>query len=221
MLEQPGGSSRFARNKNDFQKVSSIISELEKDSGHSSSIRDCHRLGKYANNSPRPRPLLVSLNSTADVYNILSKRHNSPSPITIKPDLSPTNRKIEALLLKERWRLIESGVDRRHIKIRGSNIYLNDQLHGKIIESELSLVSNPMESSKGVNHQSSNTQSSSFSVSQVPPSNVHGQSSSPSVSQVQPSIAYGQSRSSSVSQVQPCTTPTPPSLPLSSTSTTD
>ena len=38
------------------------------------------------------------------------------------------------------------GVDRRHIKIRGSNIYLNDQLHGKIIESELSLVSNPVES---------------------------------------------------------------------------
>ena len=37
-------------------------------------------------------------------------------------------------------------VDLAALKYSGSNIYLNDQLHGKIIESELSLVSNPVES---------------------------------------------------------------------------
>ena len=46
--------------------------------------------------------------------------------ILIKPDLSLTNRNIEALLLIERWRLIQSGVDhdRRHIKTHGSNMAL-------------------------------------------------------------------------------------------------
>ena len=60
VVERPSGSSRFTRNMKDFQEVSSIISQLEKDSDHSSSVRDCRRLGKYVNNLSRPRPLHVS-----------------------------------------------------------------------------------------------------------------------------------------------------------------
>ena len=45
--EMPSGSSRFARNKHDFSKLSAIFSDLERDTDHASSIRDSRRLGKY------------------------------------------------------------------------------------------------------------------------------------------------------------------------------
>ena len=172
--ELPGGSSRFLRNNHDFQEVSSILSNLELGPNQSSSIRDCRRLGKYVSDSLRPRPLLVQLNSTADVYKVLSKRHNVSSSVSIKPDLSPANRKIEALLLKERWQLIESGVDRRSIKIRGSNIYVNNQLHGKVVDFILSLVSNSEVSPiNSVSPTSLTTPIDSVTPSQVQPSNNH------------------------------------------------
>ena len=55
-------SSRFLRHDHDFQEVSLILSNLELGPNRSSSIRDCHRLGKYVSSSVRPRPLLVQLN---------------------------------------------------------------------------------------------------------------------------------------------------------------
>ena len=32
----------------------------------------------------------------------------------------------ESLLLKERWSLITSGIDKRHIKIRGTKLFVKD-----------------------------------------------------------------------------------------------
>ena len=142
----PSGSSRLARQRHDFREVSSVITNLEKDSDHTSSIRDCRRVGKYDSGRSRPRPVLVLLNSTADVHNILSRRHHLTSPILIKPDLSPADRKVEALLLKERWRLIKLGNDCRCIKIRGPSIYLNGQLHGQVTESGFSPTLKPGDS---------------------------------------------------------------------------
>ena len=90
--EMPSGSSRLARQRHDFREVSSVITNLENDSDHTSSICDCRRVGKYDSGRSRPRPVLVLLNSTADVHNILSRRHHFTSPILIKPDLSPADR---------------------------------------------------------------------------------------------------------------------------------
>ena len=140
--EMPSGSSRFIRQRHDFREVSAAISDLEQCSDHSSSIRDCRRLGKYvtSKSESKHRPILVSLNSTADVDNILSSRSKlQSSPISIKPDLTPAERKTNALLLKERWRLIQSGTDRRSIRIRGSSILLNGQIHGIVSNSVFSL----------------------------------------------------------------------------------
>lgn len=138
--ESPSGTSRFARGRHDFGEVHLVISSLEQDSNHSSSLRDCRRLGKYAKNESKHRPILAVLNSTADVNNILSRRHLLKTPsISIKPDLTPEERKTNSILLKERWKLISLGTDRRNIKIRGSNIFLNGRLHGKVINSVFSL----------------------------------------------------------------------------------
>jgi len=40
----------------------------------------------------------------------------------------------EQLLLKERWSLISSGTDKKHIRIRGTKLYVKNQIHGEIID---------------------------------------------------------------------------------------
>ena len=73
--EMPNGNSHFIRHRNDLGEASPIISALNEDTdGHPCSIGDCYRLGKYDSSKSRSRPLLVSLNSIADVHNILSNR---------------------------------------------------------------------------------------------------------------------------------------------------
>ena len=58
-----------------------------------------------------------------DVHSILSQRSNLPEGIVIKPDMSIAERKSESLLLKERYCLIQSGTDKRDIKIRLPILY--------------------------------------------------------------------------------------------------
>ena len=53
----------------------------------------------------------------------------------VKPDMNHDERHRESLLLKERWSLITSGIDKRHIKIRGTKLFVKDQLHGEITDS--------------------------------------------------------------------------------------
>ena len=149
--EMPSGSSRSSRANHDFSKLSAIISDLEHASDHKSSIRDCRRLGKYVHSENSSRPLLVTLNSTADVRNILHHHNNSSdTSITIKPDLPAAIRKGNAILLKERWSLINSGIDRKSIRIHGQELFVNGQVHGKISGSVFVLTpssSKPLEDS--------------------------------------------------------------------------
>ena len=98
------------------------------------------RLGKYNSSSGRPRPILVTLNSTAQVSHVLAHRHSLPSHVSVKPDHSFSERKSERILLSERWKLIQAGSDRRSIKLRNSSLYLNGRLHGKVVNGTYSLA---------------------------------------------------------------------------------
>ena len=82
------------------------------------------------------------LNSTADINSSLSRWHFVSFPTVVKPDRSPEERKVEATLLQERWKLIESGVNHQSIKLRGASIYVNGRLHGKVTNSIFSLSPN-------------------------------------------------------------------------------
>ena len=64
------------------------------------------------------------------------------SGISIKPDLTLEERKIENALLKERRKLIDSGTERKFIRIRGNSLYLNNKLHGVVQDSEFCLATN-------------------------------------------------------------------------------
>ncbi len=90
----------------DLDEVTSIISKVN-DYVKSNSVIDCVRLGQYSSVSPsanhRSRPLLVRMSTSRNVISILSKRGSTIRPYVIKPDMSPGERKIEAILLKERW----------------------------------------------------------------------------------------------------------------------
>ena len=55
--------------------------------------------------------------------------------IIIKPDMTPQNQHKEALLLKERWALIKSGVDKADIKTKSSSLYVKGTKHGYVLNS--------------------------------------------------------------------------------------
>jgi len=96
-----------------------------------SCVRDHFRLGKFNKKASHARPILLKLNRTADVSLILSLRNTLPRPINVKEDLSYEERKTAAILLKERWNFIQSGVDRKNVKIRGSSLFLNKKFLGQ------------------------------------------------------------------------------------------
>lgn len=126
------GSSKVSRLKEDMVKVVSALSKVDNSIG-SQSIKDVFRLGRFSIDNKKPRPLLVKFIRAADASGVLSKRGSlRNSTLSIKPDMSPTERKSESILLKERWSLIQSGVPRAVIRVRGSRLLVRNKTHGQI-----------------------------------------------------------------------------------------
>ena len=142
MNECAKGLSRQARYESDLNSVVSTLSSIDP-SFQSQSIRDCSRLGKFSPNASRPRPLLIKFVRVADVSNVLSKKRALLKPYSLKPDMSYEQRVIESNLLKERWRLIQSGANRSDIKIRGNDLYLCGKHHGRASMSEFKPACQP------------------------------------------------------------------------------
>ena len=67
--------------------------------------------------------------------------------ISIKRGLSSEERAIENALLKERRSLIDSGIERRHIKILGKSLYVKNKLHGSVQNSTFETTPSPNNSS--------------------------------------------------------------------------
>ena len=71
--ECPKNTPRLARISQDETSVTECFKKLVP-SFLQESIRDCFRLGRYSENSAKPRPILISLTKTSEVELILSKR---------------------------------------------------------------------------------------------------------------------------------------------------
>ena len=129
------GVARMKRLLSDIESVCSSLKVISPsfDQHH---IKDCFRLGKYSQSLKRPRPLLVKLNCVIDVADILSKRTSLPPSckVYIKPHLSPSERKQEIILLKERRLLVDAGIDRKSIKLHGDKLYVNKQIQGQVLD---------------------------------------------------------------------------------------
>ena len=132
--EQSKGTSKHVRSAEDLNHVTTIASALDMNVT-SASIRDCVGLGKFKEN--HTHPVLVKFVRSSDVSSILNNRKNlSIMPdITIKPDLSPKERRVESLLLKERRILINSGVNRSKLRLRGNTLFVNNTKYGEVVDS--------------------------------------------------------------------------------------
>ena len=125
LSECPKGSPRHERISYDANLACKIIKSICPDISDYA-ICDCSRIGPYS--EPRTRPLIVKFARSYDVAIVLSNRHRIPKSehpnVYIKPFMSIAERKTESALLKERRALIDSGVERRLIKIRGNSCLL-------------------------------------------------------------------------------------------------
>ena len=124
--ECPPGSPRSTRIESDTTSVVAVFSALDS-TIQAHSIKECYRLGRFdpKRNNTKPRPILVHFVRMADVSSVLAKRGSLKKPYFIKPFMSTEQRKIESILLKERWNLIQLGISRTQIRIRNSNIYMS------------------------------------------------------------------------------------------------
>ena len=129
------GLSRSARLESDLSSVVSVFSALDS-SIQSHSVRDCFRLGKFSPDATRPRPILAKFVRVADVSKIFPKKSQLSTPFFIKPDLSRFERFLQSILMQERWKLIQSGVSRKSIRIRGNSLFVSSKLHGRVTKSK-------------------------------------------------------------------------------------
>ena len=129
--ECPKGTNRQTRQSSDLSNVATIIYSLNTGI-KPDSISDCFRLGKFDPKRKQPRPLLVKLIRSSDVQTILANCSKVSKPVIIKRHMSLDERINESLLLKERWNLIQSGIERKSIKIQGTKIFANKKLVGQL-----------------------------------------------------------------------------------------
>ena len=141
--ECPPKTPKSVRLQSDSNAVSKVFSSMDVHIEPNQFV-DCFRLGKFKSNQSRKRPILVKLQCTIDATTILANRTSLSSPIFIKPDMSPAEQKIELILLKERWLLIEGGFDRKSVKISSVNhsIYVNNQIFGRVVNSQFQYTNN-------------------------------------------------------------------------------
>ena len=100
----------------------------------------------------RPRPILIKLIRISDVSKILSKKGLLSRPHSIKSDMSREQRLLESILMKVRWGLIQSGVARKSIKIRNTCLFVNNKLHGQVINSKFQCESPILSSQPDTRH---------------------------------------------------------------------
>ena len=137
MIECPQNTPRNTCLQKDTDAVTKVFGSIEI-TVEPNLILDCYRLGKYNPQRSKPRPILVKLQRAIDASSILANKGSLSAPISIQPDKSPDELKIESILLKERWNLIQAGHQRKSIRInsRTSRIYLNNQVFGKVENSK-------------------------------------------------------------------------------------
>lgn len=131
--ECPAKTPRHQRICDDTDQVVSVLSSVNNDIT-TLSVRDCFQLGKFQRD--KHRPLLVKMNSVRDVSKVLANRFRLAGHpgISVKANMSAVERKVESVLLKVRWDLIHSGIERKSIKLRANSLYVNNVQHGSVMD---------------------------------------------------------------------------------------
>ena len=164
------GTPRHVRTRTDLNSVTKTIQSICPELTDQS-ICDCIRLGRYSDD--RHRPVLTKLVRSCDASNILANRRklsNFPG-ISIKPLMTLKERKTELTLLRQRRALIDSGVSKSSIKIRGNAIYTDNTKHGTASESVFTLCNPSITQPSTDSNPTSANQQFDSATQPIPPSN--------------------------------------------------
>ncbi len=124
--ESPKGTPRTDRIKKDSDTISELLQDVD-ESVPQQSVRDCIRLGQY--NESRNRPVMIEFTRARDVTS--NRRNLSRHPeISI---ITKDQRKVESILLKKRWELINNSECERHqVRIKGNSLFVKYKKHGSV-----------------------------------------------------------------------------------------
>ena len=175
--ENPPNTVRSERLKAELSRILGVINNIVSKID-ANFIKDYHCLRKYNPNRSKPRPILVKFLRSADVTSILFEKSNLALPFSIKTDMTAEEKKIEGLLLKERWELLQKDINRNQIKIRQNSLYINDRLHAGVLDAKLHTLSS-------TKHR--------FATTDTLQSASHGQSDAQQMDTNQPNLEHQQS----------------------------
>jgi len=125
--EAPENTKYIERQQYDFEQIDKIIKHIGK---NNVKVTDSFRLGKFKKENKRPRSILVTFSSVWDRNIVLQSAFTLSSydvEVYISPALTVTEMEIEKKLLKKRRELIDSGIERKTIKIRKMQLYVGDK----------------------------------------------------------------------------------------------
>jgi len=93
-------------------------------------ISDCFRIGKYKAENKQPRKLLITFSSVWDRRKVVSNAYllkDYNHQIYISPELTAADKVTEKILMQKRWELIQSGTDKKLLKIKNLKLYNNGE----------------------------------------------------------------------------------------------
>lgn len=129
--------------------MAAVTDVIRDATNHTPHVQDCRRLGRYdhSRSVSHPRPVLVKLGSTFEVDLVLANSRSIDRPLLVRRDLSPTDRVIRSVLLKERWKLIQSGTNREDIRIKDGSLFVNGARFGSVENSSFIRVDSELTAS--------------------------------------------------------------------------
>ena len=122
---------RSTRQVHDTERIVEVFSSVHK-TFSASSIKDIHRLGKFSPTARRPRPIFVKLLRASDVDTIIATKASLDSSVHVSRDLPKEVRAKQAVLRKEKQKLISAGVDHKSIRMERCNLFVEGKLFGSL-----------------------------------------------------------------------------------------
>lgn len=121
-------SERIVKERESILKIFNHLGENCKDS-----ISDILRLGQFKKDAKRPRAVLVKFTNPWTAHKLLANANllkGSEYKVFLSRDLTPEEQRIEKMILKKRYELIQEGEVRTNLKIRNLQLYRN----GKVVK---------------------------------------------------------------------------------------
>jgi len=127
-LPEPSNDLKFMDRQKEEQ--ASILNIMKFINMENVPISDCFRIGKYKEENKLPRRTLITFSSVWDRRKVVSNAYllkNYNLQVYISPELTVADKAVEKTLMQKRWELIQSGTDKKLLKIKNLKLYKNGE----------------------------------------------------------------------------------------------